>query len=91
MHCFIIPSYKEDPELIAETLSWIASHPRAKTNYMIMLAMEKHEEGSDIKAEKIIKKHEGQFRIMDYSVHKIREHEQKGKASNVSWCGEHLE
>lgn len=27
---------------------------------------------------------------MDYTRHKIREHESKGKASNVSWCGEHL-
>lgn len=28
---------------------------------------------------------------MDYTRHEIRLHEQKGKASNVSWCGEHLE
>lgn len=50
IHCFIIPSYKEDPDLLGETLEWIGSHSRAQTSYMVMLAMEKHEENSDIKA-----------------------------------------
>lgn len=53
--------------------------------------MEKHEEGSDVKAQEIIQKHEHLFRYMDYTVHTLRENEQRGKASNVSWCGEHLD
>jgi hypothetical protein len=28
---------------------------------------------------------------MDYTLHEVREFEQKGKASNVSWCAEHME
>jgi hypothetical protein len=28
---------------------------------------------------------------MGYTVHQLREYEQRGKASNVSWCAEHLE
>lgn len=38
-YAFILPSYKEDEDLIAETLSWIGSHSRAKSNYVVMLAM----------------------------------------------------
>ena len=29
--------------------------------------------------------------MVEYTRHEVREHEQKGKASNVSWCAEHLE
>jgi hypothetical protein len=28
---------------------------------------------------------------MDFTLHEVRQYEQKGKASNVSWCAEHLE
>jgi hypothetical protein len=36
--------------MLGETLERIGTHSRATTTYLIMLAMEKHEEGSDIKA-----------------------------------------
>lgn len=48
--------------------------------------MEAHEEGSELKAQTLIKKYQSSFRIMEYTHHKIRQHEQKGKASNVNWC-----
>jgi len=47
---FIIPSYKEDIELLAETLDVLAAHKRAKTQYLIFMAMEAHEENSNLKA-----------------------------------------
>lgn len=37
---FIIPNYKEDVEMMSETLDVLAAHKRAKTNYLIFLAME---------------------------------------------------
>lgn len=37
---FIIPNYKEDVEMMSETLDVLATHKRAKTNYLIFLAME---------------------------------------------------
>lgn len=40
---FIIPNYKEEIELISETLEVLASHKRAKSHYLIFLAMEAHE------------------------------------------------
>ena len=77
--------------MLGETLDWIGSHAGAQTQYMVMLAMEKHEEGSDLKAMELIKGYGSKFRVMDFTRHEIRENEQKGKASNVSWCAEHLE
>lgn len=41
-HAFAIPSYKEDIELLAETLETLAQHQRAPSTYLIFLAMEEH-------------------------------------------------
>ena len=53
-HAFIIPSYKEDPELLGQTLQQIAKHAEAKNRYLVFLAMEAHEDGSVEKAKKLI-------------------------------------
>jgi hypothetical protein len=58
---------------------------------MVFLGMEAHEDNSDAKAEQLINKYKGQFKMMGYTLHHLREYEQKGKASNVSWCAENLE
>lgn len=39
----------------------------------------------------LIKRYKNTFRAIDFTRHEIREFEQKGKASNVSWCAENLE
>ncbi len=53
--------------------------------------MEAHEEGCELKAEELISRYKEKFRVIDFTRHELRQHEQKGKASNVSWCAEHLE
>ena len=58
---------------------------------MVFLAMEAHEDGSAEKAQRLIQQHGHNFKVMSYSHHKFKEPEAKGKASNVSWCAEHLE
>lgn len=68
----------------------LAVHSDAKKRYLVFLAMEAHEEGSIEKANTLIAKYGKYFKLMSFSHHKIREYEQKGKASNVSWCGENL-
>jgi cellulose synthase/poly-beta-1,6-N-acetylglucosamine synthase-like glycosyltransferase len=90
-YAFIIPSYREDPELLGETLMHLAIHTEAKKKYLVFLAMEAHEDGSVEKAQALIAKYSKYFKVMSFSHHTIREFEQKGKASNVSWCAEHLE
>lgn len=52
--------------------------------------MEKHEENSDTKATSIITKSKAKFLKMGFTRHEVRPGEAKGKASNVSWCVEHL-
>ena len=74
LHAFIIPSYKEDIDLLSETLDHIAAHPWAKERIMIFLAMEAHEEHSDVKAEQLIQKYKNQFKMMGYTQHQIREY-----------------
>lgn len=63
-YAFVIPSYKEDVDLLAETLTWIASHSRSRSNYLVFMAMEKHEEGSEQKATAIINRFRQCFRMM---------------------------
>jgi hypothetical protein len=77
--------------MITETLNILSEHKRAKQSYLVFLAMEAHEKGSDLKAEILKTAFNGKFRAIEYTRHEIRENEQKGKASNVSWCAEHLE
>jgi len=43
-----------------------------------------------LKAQGLINKYRNNFRLIGYTLHHIREFEQKGKASNVSWCAEHI-
>lgn len=50
-YAIIIPNYKEDIELLSETLNVLASHSRAPQHYLVFLAMEAHEDGSQQKAE----------------------------------------
>jgi hypothetical protein len=57
LHAFIIPSYKEDVDLLSDTLDHLAAHPWAKARILIFLAMEAHEDHSDVKAEQLIKKY----------------------------------
>ena len=64
----------------------LANHSEAKKRYLVYLAMEAHEEGSVEKAKLLIAKYSKYFKMMSYSHHTIRQYEQKGKASNVSWC-----
>ena len=48
--------------------------------------MEAHEPDSDKKAIKIIDGYKNKFKMIEFTVHTMRQYEQKGKAANVSWC-----
>ena len=53
--------------------------------------MEDHEAGCEMKAYELIEKFKNRFRAIDWTKHELKEFEQRGKASNVTWCAEHLE
>ena len=52
--------------------------------------MEAGEENSDQKAKVLINRFKNKFRGITFTRHELRAHEAKGKASNVSWCAEHM-
>jgi hypothetical protein len=58
--------------MLGETMDRIAMHQGAKANYMVFLAMEAHEEHSDLKAEKLIQTHQHKFFVMGYTQHHLR-------------------
>jgi hypothetical protein len=43
--------------MMAETLDILASHSRARDRYLIFLAMEAHEEGSELKAKELMERY----------------------------------
>ena len=58
--------------MMAETLDLLASHKRAKERYLIFLAMEAHEQGSENKAYELIERFQNKFRVIDFTQHKVR-------------------
>ena len=55
--------------MMAETLNVLAAHSRARENYLIFLAMEKHEEDSQEKAKILINDFKDKFRVVDFTHH----------------------
>lgn len=43
-HAIVLPVYQESTEILKRTVEQLASHERAKTNYLLFLAMEAHSE-----------------------------------------------
>lgn len=74
LFAFVIPSYKEEESLLCETIQVLADHPQAKDRYLVFLAMEGHEQGSDAKAASIISKFKTSFKLITFSLHQLRPH-----------------
>lgn len=66
---FILPNFKEDVEMMAETLDILAAHVRAKDRYLIFLAMECHEEGSELKGEELKRRYGEKFKMVEFTRH----------------------
>ena len=47
----------------------LAAHKRAKEHYIILLAMEAHETGSDVKGEELVQNFKDSFRVISYTQH----------------------
>lgn len=88
-HVFILPNFKEDLQILKETIECLKSHSAA-SKYCVMLAMEKHEKDSDKKAQKLVQEYSKYFRVMSYTQHELVEGEAKSKSSNINWCTHHM-
>ncbi|KIW03718.1 uncharacterized protein PV09_05027 [Verruconis gallopava] len=90
-HAIIIPNYSECLETLQTTLKNLASHPRARTQYEIYLAMEKKEAGSEAKAATLISAFEDEFAEIRATFHPSDiPGEIAGKSSNVSFAARQI-
>ncbi|KAJ3071857.1 hypothetical protein HDU98_004707 [Podochytrium sp. JEL0797] len=86
-HVVVIPNYKESIETLTETLDVLASHPLARTNYKVCLAMEATEDGCEQKAVRLTAQFDAAFHTVTYTVHpKNLPGEIRGKSSNSNWA-----
>jgi hypothetical protein len=86
MHHIFFPNYKEEIEMMKDTLDVLASHDIAKTNYKVCLAMEESEAGASQKAETLCALYSHSFYSITYTIHPVTPSEARGKASNVNFA-----
>jgi len=88
MHVVFLPNYKEDEEMMFDTLLNIAKSPLAKDCIRIALGMEEREGPSgQQKAERLIARCKGMFSDMFATFHPPgRQGETAGKSSNTQWA-----
>jgi Glycosyl transferase family group 2 len=89
-HVIIIPAYKEDIEILRETLDILGSHIRTRDQYHICLAMECREVGSEPKAIQLKMEYQETFGSIDYTMHPVIIGEAPGKSSNVNWAARYM-
>ncbi|KAL7925026.1 glycosyl transferase family group 2 domain-containing protein [Trichoderma austrokoningii] len=91
IHAIVIPNYKEEVEVLRETLDVLASHPQAHSCYDIYLGMELRETGGEAKALSLVQRYLKKFRSIDYTLHPGDiPGEAAGKGSNVAWAARKL-
>ncbi|MCU0479766.1 MAG: glycosyltransferase family 2 protein [Anaerolineae bacterium] len=87
LHVLVIPNYKEDYQVLHDTLSRIAESPLAKTNVCVVLGMEEREQGASAKAESLMIAFESRFLHIITTFHpKDIPGEVAGKSSNEAWA-----
>ncbi|KAI1621473.1 hypothetical protein EDD37DRAFT_652837 [Exophiala viscosa] len=88
----VLPSYKEDIEILETSLRVLASHSMAKASYDIFLAMEERDPNGVNVAKSLLQLFSGSFRGIQYTQHPANlPGEAPGKSSNVSWAAREIE
>ncbi|PLB52074.1 hypothetical protein P170DRAFT_453600 [Aspergillus steynii IBT 23096] len=91
VHAIILPNYSEDIDTLRTTLNVLASHPRARAQYEIYLAMEQKETGSSEKATSLLTAYETCFLDIRATFHPSNiPGEIAGKSSNVSFAARYV-
>jgi len=87
MHIVILPNYKEDEDMLEETLTNIALSPAARGSIRVVLGMEEREVGAAEKAERLISRTKHLFADIVAAFHPPgRLGELAGKSSNSQWA-----
>lgn len=91
IHAIILPNYCEDLHTLETTLKVLASHPRAKLQYEVYLAMEQKEDTSSDKAGHLVSKFEKSFLHICSTFHPSGiKGEIAGKSSNVAFAARRI-
>jgi hypothetical protein len=91
IHAIVIPNYKEELDVLTETLDVLACHPQARDCYDVYLGMEQREANGDIKAMNLVQSFVKRFRSITYTMHPSDiPGEAAGKGSNVAWAAREL-
>lgn len=87
LHVAIIPNYKEDFNILADTLARLAESPIAREQVCVVLAMEEREQIATEKAEKLTAMYQDKFKHILQTYHpKDIPGEVAGKSSNEAWA-----
>lgn len=88
LHVVILPNYKEDEQMLSETISNLSQSDMAGKYMVVVLAMEAREgEQGHLKAERLIARHQRQFKEMFATYHPEKiPYEVVGKSSNTQWA-----
>lgn len=88
LHIVILPNYKEDEQMMSETVTNLAESDMAQKHMVVVLAMEAREgENGKQKADRLIHRHKGQFKHMYATYHPANiPCEVAGKSSNSQWA-----
>lgn len=90
LHVVTIPNYKEDLDILRQTLKRLAASPIARQQVAVVMAMEAGEPQSAAKAVALKQEYGDQFRHIVVSIHpKGLSGELQGKSANESWAVRH--
>lgn len=88
LHIVVLPNYKEDEDMLSDTIENISESYLAKSNTIVVLGMEAREgpSGSE-KANRLITRHKANFKDMFATFHPPNiPCEVAGKSSNTQWA-----
>jgi len=91
-HVIVIPNYNESVEIIAATLERLTKQKNiSKEQLVIALAMEGRAEGSDKRAQELLKRFKGKFGRLEAIMHPDGiVGEIRGKAANEAWAAKKI-
>jgi hypothetical protein len=85
-HLIIIPTYKEDDAVLAETLDYLVRQDFPGERIEVVLAFEARDAGAPGRAARLLARYRPRFGQMWALFHQIRPGEIAGKSSNLAWA-----
>lgn len=85
-HLIIIPTYKEDDAILAETLDHVARQDFPGERVSVVLAFEARDRQAAGRAGRLLRRYQHRFANMWTFFHVLKEGETAGKSSNLAWA-----